>query len=320
MLVDEVDLTLEAGHGGPGKVSFFKKGRGPDGGTGGKGGDIFLVGTSDLTALNRFAGKKYFKADDGAMGDSNQKSGGNARELEIIVPVGTQIVDSGSQEIWEIKSPADKLLICKGGIGGMGNFALRSARNTTPEHAQHGLPGVKRDLELVLRYIADFGLIGLPNAGKSSLLNELTAANVKTADYPFTTLEPNLGVISDPSLRSRRPLVVADMPGLIEEASRGKGLGIRFLKHIEKVPVLLHCIAADSPDPLVDYKTIRNELKKYNPGMIKKKEVILLTKTDLVPEEKVAEAIFKLKPTKKKVIPVSIHDFDALEKLKKIIV
>lgn len=311
MLVDEVDLTLEAGHGGPGKVSFFKKGLGPDGGSGGKGGDINLVGTSDLTALNRFAGKRYFKADDGDMGDSNQKSGRNANDLEISVPVGTQITDVESQETWEITKPAEKLLICEGGIGGMGNFALRSARNTTPEHAQHGLPGKRRDLKLVLRYIADFGLIGLPNAGKSSLLNELTAANVKTADYPFTTLEPNLGVF--------QRKIIADVPGLIEGASGGKGLGIRFLKHIEKVPVLLHCIAADSLNPLEDYKTIRNELKTYNPLMMKKKEIILLTKTDLVSKEQLEEAALKLKATKKKVFPVSIHDFDALEALKKII-
>src|SRR3989344_9047074 len=179
----------------------------------------------------------------------------------------------------------------------MGNYDLRSARNTTPMHAQQGLPGKKRDLSLGWRYIADFGLIGLPNAGKSSLLNELTAANVKTADYPFTTLEPNLGVLR---LRSGSTRILADVPGLIEGASTGKGLGIRFLKHIEKVPMLLHCLAADSDDVHRDYRVIREELKKYSKELVKKKEIILLTKTDTVSPEKVEEGLRILKPTKKK--------------------
>ena len=305
MLVDEAEITIEGGHGGPGKVSFFRKGRGPDGGTGGKGGDVYFAGTSDLTALNRFAGKKFFKADDGEAGLSNQKSGKDARDLEM-------------GEKWEINHPEERLLICEGGLGGLGNYDLRSARNTTPMHAQQGLPGKKRDLSLSLRYIADFGLIGLPNAGKSSLLNELTAANVKTADYPFTTLEPNLGVFN-PSTSSGRPLVVADVPGLIEGASSGKGLGIRFLKHIEKVPVILHCLAADSDDVHRDYRVIREELKKYSKELVKKKEIILLTKTDTVSPEKVEEGLRILKPTKKKVLPVSIYDWDALEKLKELL-
>lgn len=312
MLVDEAQITLEAGHGGPGKVSFFKKGRGPDGGSGGRGGDVFVRVVSDLTALNRFAGQTYFKADDGDMGQSNQKSGRNARELEIVVPVGTEIKDLETGEVWNMDLVSDRIMICQGGLGGLGNFQLRSARNTTPMKAQTGLPGQRRELKLVLRFIADFGFIGLPNAGKSSLLNELTAANVKTADYPFTTLEPNLGVFN------RK--IIADVPGLIEGASTGKGLGIKFLKHIEKVPVLFHCIAANSDDPLADYKIIRNELKTFNKDMMKKKEIILLTKTDLVTPEEVVRKADMLKSTKKKLLPVSIHDFDALEKLKKIIV
>ncbi len=311
MLVDEAQITLEAGHGGPGKVSFFKKGRGPDGGSGGRGGDVYVRVVSDLTALGRFAGQTYFKALDGNMGQSNQKSGRNAEDLEIVVPVGTEAQDLTTGEIWNFATVSERILICQGGLGGLGNFQLRSARNTTPMKAQIGLPGQKRDLKLVLRYIADFGFIGLPNAGKSSLLNELTAANVKTADYPFTTLEPNLGVFN------RK--IIADVPGLIEGAAVGKGLGFKFLKHIEKVPVLLHCIAANSPDPLSDYKVIRNELKTFNKDMTKKKEIILLTKTDLVSPEEVEQKIQTLKTTKKKVLPVSIHDFDALEQLKKII-
>lgn len=308
MLVDEVQITLEAGHGGAGKVSFFKKGRGPDGGNGGKGGDIFVRAISDLTALNRFSGKTYFKAEDGEMGSSNQKSGHNAVSLEIVVPVGTEAVDLESNEIWNFEKVDARILICEGGIGGLGNFQLRSARNTTPMQAQKGLPGQRRELKLILRFIADFGLIGLPNAGKSSLLNELTAANVKTGDYPFTTLEPNLGVF--------RGKILADIPGLIEGASKGKGLGIKFLKHIEKVPVLLHCIAADSPNPLADYKIIRKELGEFNKALLEKKEIILLTKTDLVSIEEMNKKIQDLKVTKKKIVSLSIFDFDSLEKLK----
>lgn len=311
MLTDEANITIEAGHGGPGKASFFKKGRGPDGGNGGKGGDVFIQVVSDLTALNRFAGKTYFKAPDGEMGQSNQKSGRNAENLVIVVPVGTEATDLETNEVWNFDTIGQEIMIGEGGLGGLGNFQLRSARNTTPLQAQRGLPGKKRELKLVLRFIADFGLIGLPNAGKSSLLNELTAANVKTADYPFTTLEPNLGVYEGK--------ILADVPGLIEGASKGKGLGIKFLKHIEKVPVLLHCISSDSPSPLADYKVIRNELKSFNSNLAKKKEIILLTKTDLVTEEEVARKMEELRPTKKKVVPVSIHDFEALEKLKKII-
>ncbi len=311
MLVDEAQITLEAGHGGPGKVSFFKKGIGPDGGNGGRGGDVYIRVVSDLTALSRFKGQTYFKAEDGQMGMSNQKSGRNANDLEIVVPAGTEMTDIQTGEVWSFDRNDERLLICQGGLGGLGNYQLRSARNTTPMKAQVGLPGKRRDLDLALKYIADFGFIGLPNAGKSSLLNELTAANVKTADYPFTTLEPNLGVFNTK--------VLADIPGLIEGASLGKGLGIKFLKHIEKVPVLLHCIAATSEDPIGDYKVIRNELKSFNPEMVKKREIILLTKTDMVSKEEVEKKIEILKATKKKVLPVSIHDFDALEKLKKLL-
>lgn len=311
MLTDEAVITVEAGHGGPGKVSFFKNGVGPDGGSGGKGGDVYVQVVSDLTALNRFAGQTYFKADDGEAGQSNQKSGRNANDLEIHVPVGTETRDLETREVWNLETVGEKFVICRGGLGGLGNFQLRSARNTTPTHAQKGLPGQKRELKLVLRFIADFGLIGLPNAGKSSLLNELTAANVKTADYPFTTLEPNLGVFNKK--------ILADVPGLIEGASKGKGLGIKFLKHIEKVPVLLHCIAADSPDPIADYKIIRGELRSFNKDLIKKKEIILLTKTDLVGREDLANKTRELRKLKKTILPVSIHDFDALEELKKII-
>lgn len=210
-----------------------------------------------------------------------------------------------------------RILICKGGLGGRGNFEMRSSKMTTPMYAQKGLSGEERFFKVELKFIADFGLIGLPNAGKSSLLNELTAANAKIADYPFTTLEPNLGVIK--SLPAGRQ-VIADIPGLIEGAAEGKGLGIKFLKHIEKVKLLLHVVPADSENIVKNYQVVRKELEKYNPELIEKPEMIILTKTDLVDKKQVKEKINKLKKFKKKVLPVSIHDWDSLKELEESLV
>ncbi len=310
MIVDEARVTLEAGHGGPGKVSFYKKGqRGPDGGGGGRGGDIILRATSDLTALNRFAGKDYFKVPDGEPGQSNQKAGRNAPNLELTIPVGTLLTDTGSGETFELTAPGETLLICKGGLGGLGNFALRSARNTTPLKAQTGLPGQKRVLKMSLRFLANFGLVGLPNSGKSSLLNELTAANARVGNYPFTTLEPNLGVLNGK--------IIADIPGLIAGAAEGKGLGDKFLKHAEKVSLLLHTISVESEDPQHDYQVVRAELEKYNPEFLNKREIILLTKSDLVDSVSLTKKMTALKKLKRSVLPVSVHDWDSLEVLKK---
>lgn len=296
MLVDEAKIEVEGGHGGAGKASFFKKGRGPDGGNGGKGGDLYVAATTDLFALNRYVGKTHFAAENGESGGSNRKSGHNASDLTISMPVGTEISDLETEEVFEINSPDTKILLCRGGIGGLGNADRACARMTTPIYAQHGLAGQKRSLSLILKLVANYGLIGLPNAGKSSLLNALTSANAKVGDYPFTTLEPNLGVLPNGK-------VVADVPGLIQGASSGKGLGDKFLRHIEKVSVLLHCVDSDSFDPVKDYKTVRDELEKYNPGLLTKKEIIIRTKSDVC------------KPVKLKGPAVSILDDQSLEKL-----
>ena len=301
MLTDEATIEVSGGHGGPGKASFFKKGRGPDGGNGGDGGDVYFQATTDLMALNRYAGKKKFAAGDGEAGGSNRKSGLNAPDLVLLAPVGTDLTDLETEEVFSLDTPETKILICKGGIGGLGNADRANARMTTPIKAQWGLPGRSRKLKLILKLIADFGLVGLPSTGKSSLLNALTNATAKVGYYPFTTLEPNLGVVDGK--------VLADIPGLIEGASQGKGLGDRFLKHIEKVPVILHCIAADSTDPLADYQTIRKELEQYSTILLEKKEIILMTKSDIGPNP-------KFKKLKKEVIPVSILDDASLEKLR----
>lgn len=308
MLIDEVEITLKAGHGGSGRVSFNPgKKSGPNGGNGGKGGDIYISVTSDLRALNQFSKTKVREAENGEMGGNFQKSGRNGQDLEIILPLGTELTDLKTGEKIILDDLNARILICEGGLGGRGNFEMRSSKVTTPMYAQPGLRGQERNLKVELKFIADFGLIGLPNAGKSSLLNELTSANAKIADYPFTTLEPNLGVWNG--------RVIADIPGLIEGASEGKGLGIRFLKHIEKVKLLLHLVPADSENILKDYQVVRKELEKYSSELINKEEIIILTKTDLVDQKQIKEKITKLKKFKKKVIPASIHDWDSLKEL-----
>lgn len=311
MLTDEVEINIAGGHGGPGKASFFKKGRGPDGGNGGKGGDLFVKTTTNIYALNRFASQREFFAEDGHAGMSNKKSGHDGNDLTITVPIGTDLIDLDTQEIFSLDLPNEEIKICKGGIGGLGNAELKSARMTTPIHAQHGLPGQHRHLKCILKLLANFGLIGLPSSGKSSLLNALTSANAKVGDYPFTTLEPNLGALGNK--------IIADIPGLIEGASLGRGLGTRFLKHIEKVPVLLHCLPADSQNLKEDYKTIREELGKYNPTLLEKKEILIITKTDLVSKEELKKIIQTVKKINKNVIPVSILDEKSLEKLKQVL-
>ncbi len=312
MFIDEIELTVKAGHGGAGKVSFANPPmRGPDGGNGGKGGDVYIQTTTDLTALGRFIQKKVLQAEDGSPGSSNQKFGRAGKDLIITIPQGCILEDLGTGEQFEIDSKQSPFLVSKGGLGGKGNAEFKSPKNTTPRFAQPGLPGQERHLKVNLLLIADYGLIGLPNAGKSSLLNELTTANVKVANYPFTTLEPNLGMFSGK--------VIADIPGLIEGASSGKGLGINFLKHIQKTSVLLHTVSAESDDVVKDYKTVREELKKYNPELQAKREVILLTKSDLVEKQQLKKQLTQLKKLKKEVLPISIHDWDSLEALKKLL-
>ena len=310
MLLDHTVVTFEAGHGGAGKVSYYpRENAGPDGGNGGKGGDIYAVGISDLTALNQFSHRKLIQAPNGQPGDGNRMFGKDGEDIEIKFPIGTKLVEQETKETFEINQVGDRVLICKGGLGGRGNFEFKSPRRTTPMFAQKGLQGDNKTFIIDLSLIADFGLIGLPNSGKSSLLNELTKANVKVANYPFTTLEPNLGVIGKK--------VIADIPGLIEGASQGKGLGIKFLKHIEKVEILLHCISLESEDLLQDYKLIRTELGNFNQDLLTKKEIIILTKSDLVTEEILKEKIKQLKDTKKEIIIISIYNWDSLETLKK---
>lgn len=320
MFIDEVEISFKAGNGGPGKVSFFPgKHSGPDGGNGGFGGDFYIKASSNITNLNNFLGKHVISAPDGVPGGSNNRAGSKGDDLEVNLPIGTLLIDTVTGEKLELSQENQKILLCIGGKGGKGNSEFKSSSNTAPHYAQKGLRGQKRNFKVIVRMIADFGLIGLPNAGKSSLLNELTNSNAQVASYPFTTLQPNLGVLNEQVLSSRNRKVIADIPGLIEGASTGKGLGIKFLKHIEKVHLLLHCISSESEDVIADYQTIMKELEEYNPQLAQKEQIILLTKSDLVDKKSLDKKISQLKKFQKRVIPVSIHDLDSLESLKVLI-
>lgn len=313
MLIDRVQVIFSGGSGGDGIVSFGKMAHsGPDGGNGGKGGDVYILAETDITLLNQFTRQKIFTADRGENGGKNKKAGKSGSDMVVKLPVGTAVTDKISgKTLFELNRSGQKELICAGGAGGKGNYEFRSPRRTTPMFAKSGFPGEKKEIVLNLKLIADFGLIGKPNAGKSSLLNELTMAKAKIANYPFTTLVPNLGVMNGK--------IIADIPGLIEGAHLGRGLGISFLKHIEKVKLLLHCLSSDSADPVADYKIVRSELENYNKKMVNKSEVILLTKSDLVETKQIKLITKKLQKYSKEVHAVSIHDWDSIERLKELL-
>ncbi len=313
MLIDDVTITVEAGNGGKGAVAFNKNmmSIGPVGGSGGRGGSIYIEGISDLNALNQFRYKKEIKAKNGAPGKDQFNDGASAEDLVLQVPVGTVIQTIETGQTQEILKIGEKILIAKGGIGGKGNFHFRSSTNIRPQQFQGGRLGERFTLKLELKLIADVGLIGLPNAGKSSLLNELTRAQSKVANYPFTTLEPNLGAYYQ--------LILADIPGLIEGASKGKGLGIKFLRHIERTKILFHIISAESPDPVKDYDVIRAELADYSKELLQKQEYIFLSKSDTVPPDELAKKIAALQGIDKNALAISIHDWESLEKVKHIL-
>lgn len=313
MLIDDVTIEIMAGNGGRGAVAFDKNlgARGPAGARGGNGGNVYAEGVSDLSALNQFRFKKELRAENGEDGRSQFRDGVTGKDLVFKVPVGTVLHNVTLGTDVEITKTGERILVTKGGHGGKGNFHFRSPINTSPTEFQEGTPGERFTVHLELKMIADVGLIGLPNVGKSSLLNELTRAKAKVANYQFTTLEPNLGTYYE--------LILADIPGLIEGASGGKGLGIKFLRHIERTKILFHLVSAESEHPMEDYKTVRNELKKYNAALIKKKEYMFLAKTDTVDEKELKKKINTLKKLKLSPIPISIYDDKSLEKVKKIL-
>ena len=311
MLIDEVKISIKAGDGGDGVVHFysdaFRPKGGPDGGDGGDGGSIYFEAVADISKLSQFRFPKVFAAPNGEPGGRNKRSGKKGEDLILSVPVGTiAAYDNGtSVEFMEL---GQRILMARGGKGGKGNFRFRSATNQTPKEFTPGFKTETKNLFLKLKLIAQIGLIGLPNAGKTSLLNELTSANAKVANYPFTTLEPNLGVMKNGS-------VIADIPGLIEGASEGKGLGYKFLKHIERTKLIVHCLSCESLNPLDNYKIIRKELENYSSVLAKKPEIIVLTKSDIIDSSNLS----KIKKQIKTKISTSIVDPDSIKQLNDLI-
>ncbi len=308
MLIDEVKLKIKAGDGGDGIVHFYRdrhrpKG-GPDGGNGGDGGSVYFEAVSDIMALKRFRYEKKFEAEGGNNGGLNQKTGKNGQDLILKVPVGSIIYYDNGTSI-EMSKLGEVIIATKGGKGGRGNYSYRGAANRQPKEFDYGQKREWKKIRIELKLIADVGLVGLPNAGKSSLLNELTNAKAKVANYPFTTLEPNLGV-------TKGSKVIADIPGLIEGASSGKGLGIKFLKHVERTKLILHCISCESQNLKTDYETVRNEINNYSSKLSAIKEYVILTKTDLIDNKK--EIAKKIKEVGAK-MAVSIIDEPSIKKL-----
>ena len=290
--VDETKIRVIAGDGGNGVVSFrrekFIPRGGPDGGDGGDGGSVYLVGSHDLNTLSDFRTVRTYTAKQGKKGSGRNMTGSKGDDLYVPVPNGTLVYDENTGElIGDITEHGQKLLVAQGGFHGLGNTRYKSSVNRTPRQCSEGSPGERRELRLELKVLADVGLLGLPNAGKSTLIRAVSAATPKVANYPFTTLHPNLGVVDVDSLRS---FVIADIPGLIEGAAEGAGLGIQFLKHLSRTRILLHVVDIapfDQTDPVDGAQKILHELEKYNPAMLDEPRWLVLNKTDLLPEDEV---------------------------------
>jgi len=296
--IDDIQIHIKAGDGGNGVVRWrrekFKPMSGPGGGDGGRGGDVYIEAVSDMSYLQQYQYEKKFTAESGEPGGNFGKEGKNGHNLTMKVPVGSLVKNIGTGEIFDISTIGDRVKILTGGRGGFGNEHFKSSRNTTPYESTPGTAGEAADFNIELRLIADVGLVGLPSAGKSSLLNGLTNAHSKVAEYHFTTLEPHLGKFHE--------FIIADIPGLIEGASSGKGLGHKFLRHIQRTRLLVHMISFEHGDDMVSqYEKIRKELEQHDEELAEKEEIILLTKTDLVDATTVTQAVKKFESFNKPV-------------------
>src|SRR5690606_35845912 len=299
--LDQAKVYVSSGQGGPGAVSFrrekFIEFGGPDGGNGGKGGDVWVECVDGLNTLIDYRYQQHFRAQRGGHGAGRQRSGANAPDVVLKVPKGTQVFAEDNETLLaDLTEVGQRVLLCKGGDGGFGNEHYKSSTNRAPRRADPGWPGEEKWIWLRLKLIADAGLVGLPNAGKSTFLSRVSRAKPKIADYPFTTLKPQLGVVQS----NDREFVLADLPGLIEGAAEGAGLGHRFLGHVERCAVILHLIDGTVEDPVAAWKLIRKELKAYGADLDKKPEIIGLNKIDAIPADELKAKMTKLKRAAKR--------------------
>ena len=315
--IDEITIHAEAGRGGDGVVrwrqeKFIPKG-GPAGGDAGRGGDFFVIGVRDVGILAQYKAKHEFIAGRGEDGGNKSLHGANGEDYVLELPIGSKITNLATDEIYYLNEVGEKIQLLKGGYGGYGNEHFKSSTNTTPQERNEGQEGEKGDYKIELELFADVGLVGLPNAGKSSLLNALTNAQAKVGDYAFTTLDPNLGAFYG--------FIIADIPGIIEGASEGKGLGIKFLKHIKRTKMLAHLVSFENSDMLKTYKEIRKELEIYDKknnldsdGLSEKNEIIVLTKTDIVEDKKlIAKKVKEFEKLGKPVFTISLFDDESVK-------
>ncbi len=311
--IDELKIYAEAGRGGDGVVrwrqeKFVPKG-GPAGGDGGRGGDFYVQAVRDIGILAQYKAKKNFIARRGEDGGNKSLHGKNGEAFVLKLPVGSIVTNLGTEEKWQLLEAGEKILLLRGGYGGYGNEHFKSSINTTPKEWREGQEGEHGNFQIELELFADIGLIGLPNAGKSSLLNALTNAEAKVGDYAFTTLDPNLGDFYGH--------IIADIPGLIEGANTGKGLGVKFLRHIKRTKILAHLVSFENDNMLKSYKEIRKELEKYGQGLDEKEEIVILTKTDVIEDPRiVAKQLKAFEKLDKRVFTISLYDDKSVKDFK----